>query len=142
LKAGIDDTFYTIESDALPDGAYILRVVASDVLSNPPGTALTGEEESRPFIVDNTPPVVTMKEAGGRVAIEAEDGTSTLLDAQIAVDGGEWRPIFPEDGILDSKAESFVFALDGLSSAVHVIAFRVYDQTENVGSGKLAVRVP
>jgi hypothetical protein len=83
-----------------------------------------------------------MKEAGGRVAIEAEDGTSTLLDAQIAVDGGEWRPIFPEDGILDSKAESFVFALDGLSSAVHVIAFRVYDQTENVGSGKLAVRVP
>jgi hypothetical protein len=148
LKADIDDAFYTLESDVLPDGTYVARVVATDVLSNPAGTSLTGEQESRPFIVDNTPPVVTWRapefDGAGRprIGIGATDATSTLFEAQISVDAGEWRPLFPDDGILDSKAETFTFLPGDLAPGEHAIAFRIYDQTDNVGSGKITVNIP
>jgi hypothetical protein len=147
LKKDLEDTFYTINSDTLPDGVYVARIVASDLPSNPAALALTGEMESRPFTIDNTPPTVAMKQesvSGGRVriAIDAADATSTLNQAEIAVDTGDWRVIFPQDGIIDSKAESFVYQTDILPPGEHVIAFRIYDQVDNVGLGKLVVRIP
>ena len=111
LKNDLEDNFYTISSDTLPDGTYVVRVVASDPPSNPADLALRGEMESRPFIIDNTPPVVTMKMEAldgrkARIAIEAADQTSTLSQAEVAIDTGDWRPVFPKDGIIDSKSES------------------------------------
>jgi hypothetical protein len=147
LKKDLDDNFFTVSSDTLPDGTYVLKVVASDLPSNPAATALSGEMESRPFVIDNTPPAVTMKVDGiegnrGRIAIDTADSTSTLYQAEISVDTGEWRTIFPKDGILDSKSESFLYVSDPLPSGEHVIAFRVYDQNDNVGIGKVVVRIP
>src|SRR5207237_10117796 len=106
LKKDLEDNFYTINSDTLPDGTYIVRVVANDQPSNPPEIALRGEMESRPFIIDNTPPVVTMnpERIDGRrpsVAIESAGQSSTLSQAEIAIDTGDWRPVFPKDGIVD-----------------------------------------
>ena len=147
LKKDLDDNFYTINSDTLPDGRYVVRVVAGDQASNPPDLALKGEMESRPFSIDNTPPVVTMKlesiEKGRvRIAIDAVDQTSTLNDAEVAIDTGDWRPVFPKDGIIDSKSESFSYISGDLPSGEHVIAFRIYDQNDNAGMGKLVVRIP
>jgi hypothetical protein len=147
LRSDLEDTFYTINSDSLPDGTYILRVVAGDMPSNPADGALTGEAESQPFTIDNTPPTVTLRQdsitAGRvRVAIEASDPTSTLNQAEVSVDTNEWRTLFPMDGITDSKGESFSFQSDVLQSGEHVIAFRIYDQNDNVGMGKLVVRIP
>jgi len=147
LKKDLDDNFYTINSDTLPDGTYVVRVVAGDQASNPPDLALKGEMESRPFSIDNTPPVVTMKlesiEKGRvRIAIDAVDQTSTLNDAEVAIDTGDWRPVFPKDGIIDSKSESFSYISGDLPSGEHVIAFRIYDQNDNAGMGKLVVRIP
>ena len=103
--------------------------------------------ESRPFTIDNTPPAVTMKLEGienrrVRVAIDAADQTSTLSQAEIAIDTADWRPLFPKDGIIDSKSESFGYVSGDLASGEHVIAFRVYDQNDNAGMGKLVVRIP
>jgi hypothetical protein len=147
LKRDVEDNFFTINSDTLPDGTYVVRVVASDAPSNPPEIALKGEMESRTFIIDNTPPVVTMKLDGidgrrARVAIDAADQTSTLSQAEVAVDTGDWRPVFPKDGIIDSKAESFSYVSGDLAPGEHVIAFRVHDQNDNAGMGKLVVRIP
>jgi hypothetical protein len=147
LKRDLDDNFYTISSDTLPDGTYVVRIVASDQPSNPPDLTLRGEMESRPFIIDNTPPVVTMtldrlESKRARVAIEAADQTSTLTQAEVAIDTGDWRPVFPKDGIIDSKSESFSYLSGELTSGEHVIAFRVYDQNDNAGMGKLVVRIP
>jgi len=147
LKRDVEDNFYTISSDTLPDGTYVVRVVASDLASNPPDLAKRGEMESRPFTIDNTPPQVTMKldrmeNRKARVAIEAADQTSTLSQAEIAVDTGDWRPLFPTDGIVDSQSESFSYLSGDLTPGEHVIAFRVYDQNDNAGMGKLVVRVP
>src|SRR5437773_8817234 len=147
LKKDLEDNFYTINSDTLPDGTYSVRVVASDEPANPADVALKGEMESRPFTIDNTPPAVTMKlqniEKGRiRVAIEAVDQTSTLNQAEVAMDTGDWRPVFPKDGIIDSKSESFSYLSGELASGEHVIAFRIYDQNDNAGMGKLVVRIP
>src|SRR5438876_1701013 len=147
LKRDLEDNFYTINSDTLPDGTYTVRVVASDQPSNPPDLALRGEMESRPFTNDNTPPVVTMslertENRRVRIAIEAVDQTSTLSQAEIAIDTGDWRPVFPKDGIIDEKTESFSYLSGELSPGEHVIAFRVYDQNDNAGMAKLVVRIP
>jgi hypothetical protein len=147
LKRDVEDSFYTINSDTLPDGVYYVRLVASDAPSNTPENALAGELESRPFTIDNTPPTVTVRQdglTGGRVraAIEATDITSTLTQAEIAVDAGPYRSVFPRDGITDSKTETFTWQSEVLSPGEHVIAFRIYDQADNVGIGKLVVRIP
>lgn len=147
LKRDLEDNFYTINSDTLPDGMYVVRVVANDQSSNPGDLALRGEMESRPFSIDNTPALVVMKLEGieknrARIAIEAADQTSTLNHAEVAIDTGDFRPVFPKDGINDSKEESFSYLSSELPSGEHVIAFRVYDQNDNAGMGKLVVRIP
>jgi hypothetical protein len=77
-----------------------------------------------------------------RVAIDVLDPTSTLNQAEISIDTGVWRPVFPNDGIIDSKSESFSYVSGELSSGEHLIAFRIYDENDNVGMGKLVVRIP
>lgn len=147
LKKDIEDSFYSINSDTLPDGTYMVRLVVNDALSNTAESGLTIERESRPFTIDNTPPEVTVKQEAltdgrVRIAIEAADRTSTLNQAEISVDAGEFRAIFPRDGIVDSKSESFTWQSEVLPRGEHVIASRVYDQNENVGLAKLVVRIP
>jgi len=83
-----------------------------------------------------------MEQGRVRIAIDAADPTSTLNQAEISIDTGDWRPIFPADGIIDSKSESFVFVSPDLAAGEHVIAFRIYDQNDNVGMGKLVVKIP
>ena len=47
------------DTTSVPNGTYVVKVVASDTPSNPPGSALEGELESAAFDIDNTPPVIT-----------------------------------------------------------------------------------
>jgi hypothetical protein len=147
LVADVEDPFYTIDSDTLPDGMYVFRVEVSDVGSNPAEMTLSGQRETPPFAIDNTPPVVTVRDEGiltGRASIhvDVEDQTSTLKRAEISIDAGVWRPVFSMDGIIDSKSEAFEFQSVQLEAGEHIIAFRVYDQNENVGMGKTIVRIP
>lgn len=147
LAGALTEPFYTIEPDTLPDGVYVFRVVASDGRSNPPDGALEGERLTPGFAIDQTPPMVSMTAEpplDGRVmlAATATDQTSTLKTAAMSVDGGEWLPVFPLDGIVDTLSERFSFDAGPLAPGEHVIAFRVYDQNENVGIGKTIVRIP
>jgi len=147
LRKDLDDSFFTINSDTLPDGTYIVRIVASDLPSNPTETSMRGEMESRPFSIDNTPPTVTMtretlEKGKVRIGIEASDPTSTLNQAEVSIDSGDWRPVFPKDGIIDSKSESFSYLSPELPAGEHVIAFRIYDQNDNVGMSRIVVRIP
>jgi len=147
LEDGLEDTFYTISSDSLPDGIYVFRIVASDETANPSNLALVGEKETAPFAIDNSPPLVVITDKSvqdGRVSIRIEvtDLTSTLKQAQISVDAGDWRPIFPVDGIIDSLSEQFELSSVKLEPGEHVITFRIYDQNDNAGLGKTVVTMP
>ena len=70
LKDNLEQKFYSWDTTTLPDGAYYLKIAASDTPSNPPAVALKTERESERFEVDNTPPVIENLKAGasGRLA--------------------------------------------------------------------------
>jgi len=151
LKENLEQKFYSWDTTALPDGAYYLKVVATDAASNPPALALKTERESERFEVDNTPPVVedikvapaSGKMTGGHPAsFTARDATSAIERAQYSLDGGDWVLVAPSTGISDALVEHYDFGLPSLTPGEHTIAVRVYDRFENVGSGKTTFTVP
>jgi sugar lactone lactonase YvrE len=144
LKENLEQKFYSFDTTTLADGAYYLKIVASDAASNPPDRALKTERESERFEVDNTPPAVGKVESsltGGKATIRfaATDAESNIERAQYSVDGGEWLLLAPITGISDGKQGSYEFTVNGLKAGEHTIAVRVYDRFENVGSGKVQV---
>src|SRR5207249_4818660 len=144
------------DTATLPDGAYYLKIVATDAPSNPPSLALKTERESERFVVDNTPPVVEgLKVETGTfqstrnigyahiVQFTARDVESSIDRAQYSLDGGEWILVEPVGGISDALEEHYEFTLAaGLSPGEHTIAMRAYDRFENVGSAKTTFILP
>jgi hypothetical protein len=146
LKDNLEQRFYSFDATTLADGAYYLKIVASDAASNPPDKALKTERESERFEVDNTPPVLGKVEASvsgskAEIRFAATDSGSSIERAQYSVDGGVWLMIAPKTGISDGKQQAYEFVVNGLKSGEHTIAARVFDRFENVGSGKAIVNV-
>jgi hypothetical protein len=146
LKDNLEQRFYSFDATTLTDGAYYLKIVASDAASNPPDKALKAERESERFEVDNSPPVLTKIEvsAGAGKAearFSASDTGSNVERAQYSVDGGEWLLLAPKSGISDGQQESYDFTVNGLKPGEHTLAVRVFDRFENVGSGKTVVTI-
>ncbi|MFN0112899.1 MAG: hypothetical protein ACKVZH_28905 [Blastocatellia bacterium] len=145
LKANFRETYFTVDPNALPDGRYVFKVVASDVPSNPTALALRDELETEPVDVDNSPPAVTADaprvSAGSvEVTFRASDTTSIVKRAEYQLDGGTWKTVFPVDGIADSKREEFLVKVALPDARPHVIAFRVFDANSNVGSAQASVK--
>ncbi len=147
LKDKIKAASYTLDNSTLADGQYMAMLVASDALSNPPATARKDRMLSTPFWIDNTPPTVSVEHAetkGKRAVVQfkVEDTTSPLHKAQSSVGGDPWQEINSEDGIVDSRGETFTVKTGDLAPGEHVIALRAYDMAGNVGIGKAVVEVP
>jgi WD40 repeat protein len=154
LKDNLDQKYYSWDATAMPDGAYYLKIVASDSPSNPPNATLKSERESERFEIDNTPPVIQKLE-GGAAGMNADrsmgvaytfqftatDATSGIEKAQYSVDGGDWILLAPAQGISDSKTESYSFTLRGLAPGEHTVAVRAYDRFDNVGAGKTTINI-
>jgi sugar lactone lactonase YvrE len=146
LKDHIRDAFYTVDAASLADGRYIFKVVASDALDNPAAAAMSGERLSEPVDIDNTPPGIRSVAAptvtGDRVhaSFDVEDATGRIKRADVSIDGGIWREVFPDDGIADSQRERFSFDLPIVGPGEHTISLRAYDNSNNVGSLSLTVR--
>jgi hypothetical protein len=146
LKDKLRQTNYTIEPGSLPDGKYVARLVASDEESNPPELARKSELLSAPFWVDNTPPQVrvlrqNVSNGEAEVVFEVEDSTSPLRSAETSLDGKEWKDLLSDDGIIDSRQETFTVRLSKLDAGEHVVALRAYDTAGNLGVGKAVLRV-
>ncbi len=144
LKTGLRDGYFTVDPNALPDGRYVFKVVASDGPSNPAGLALTDEQETEPVEIDNTPPAVSADAPrlnGNNVEIlfRAADSTSIIRRAEYQIDGGQWRSVFPVDGIADSKREDFRVSVTLADRKPHVVAFRAFDANSNIGSAQAEV---
>jgi hypothetical protein len=145
LKAGLRDNYYTVDPNALPDGRYVFKVVASDEVSNPAGQSLNDEQETEPIELDNTPPAVAADapRANGpnvEVVFRASDATSIIRRAEYQIDGGPWKTVFPVDGIADSKREEFRVAVVLADKKPHVIALRAFDANANVGSAQANIK--
>jgi hypothetical protein len=150
LKDNLTDKAYSFDASLLPDGGYIVKVVASDAPSHSPGEALTASKESRRFEVDTTPPRVENLAAsveGGQIHVifHAADGFSPIKRAEYSVDAGEWKYVEPVGQLSDAKTENYDFKVtpeegkDGAASE-HVVVVRVYDRYENMGAAKVLIR--
>jgi hypothetical protein len=155
LKDNLDQKFYSWDTASMPDGAYYLKIVATDAASNPPASALSVERESERFEVDNTNPTIGKIEASATgmnpdrspgvsydFRFTANHPTSSIERAQYSVDGGEWILLSPDKGINDYKTETYSFTARHLMPGEHTIAVRVYDRFDNVGSAKTTITIP
>jgi WD40 repeat protein len=149
LKENLHEKYYSWDTTTMPDGAYYLKVTASDAPSNPPGEALESSRESDRFVVDNAPPELSGLEAAAgeaagdaRVHFTARDSASAIARAEYSLDAGDWTLVYPTGRLSDAREEHYDLALKGLSSGEHTIAVRIYDRYENVTSSKVTFHLP
>jgi hypothetical protein len=140
LKKDVADEIVVWDTSSVPNGRYVLRVVAADSPSNAPATALTGALESTAFDIDNTPPVITVTNVNrqpGRlvIAFEVRDENSTVQKAEYSLDGDRWQAIYPKDGIPDSRVEQFELMLEG-DLGSHGVIIRATDALNNMSSAR------
>lgn len=145
LKDNLGENVYNIDGDALADGRYFFRVVASDRPSNPPGLARATDLESSPVLIDNTPPMVKITAARregnqAEIDIEAADAASPLKRCEYSVDAGPWTLVEAADGITDSPREQFLIRAAGLTEGEHLVVIRVYDSVGNAGLVKTVLK--
>jgi len=144
LKDKLDQKLYSWDTNTLPDGAYYLKIVASDAPSNPPGEGLTAERESDRFEVDNTPPTVEVLERQSRnpetkVRFVARDSYSNIARAEYSLNAGDWQLVFPLDRTADAPEETYEITLGDLAPGEHTLTVRVYDRFENSTTAKVTL---
>ena len=146
LKKALSDEIVVWDTSSVPNGRYVIRVVASDAASNSPATALTGALESTAFDIDNTPPVITVTSVmrqGARlmIAFDVRDENSNVQKAEYSLDGDRWQTIYPKDGIPDSRLEQFELVLEG-ELGTHGVIIRATDALNNVASTRGDIVTP
>jgi outer membrane protein assembly factor BamB len=143
LRKGVPEPVLAWDTSTVPNGRYVVKVTGSDSPSNPESLALSGDKESAPFEVDNTPPLVTVtlvSRTPARVKAVARDDSSHVRKAEYSVDGGRWEEVHPQDGINDSREETYEFAVEGLTGpGPHVVVVRAADLLGNVATGRVDV---
>lgn len=144
LKTDLRDTLLVWDTTSVPNGTYVLKVLASDRRSNPAEAALGGELESNSFDIDNVAPTVqpgAVRRDGARfiVAAEIRDADSAVSKVEYSLDAQRWQPAFPRDGILDGRQESFEIRL-GADAAGQTLVIRATDALGNVGTGQVQIR--
>jgi hypothetical protein len=140
LKRGLTDSILVWDTTSVPNGTYLLRVMASDTIANPPGNALAGHMDSTSFDIDNAPPSIGIsgvRREGNRIVIafDVRDEHSAVQKVEYSLDGDRWRTIYPKDGISDSRTEQFELMLDG-DAGTRGVVIRATDALNNVASAR------
>lgn len=144
LKIDLRDTLLVWDTSSVPNGTYVLKVLASDRRSNPPDAALGGELESGSFEIDNVAPTVQIgatRRDGPRFVVLADvrDTDSAVMRVEYSLDAQRWQPAFPRDGILDGRQEGFEIRLDA-DAAGRTLVIRATDALGNVGTGQIRIQ--
>ncbi len=143
LKKELSSSSYDWDITAIADGKYHIKVVATDKLSNPVGWEKSAEKVSAPFTIDNTDPNVgdiNVEENGNgtfKITCDVSDMMNTVQKAVYKIDNDEqWKVIFPDDGIFDSKEETLLLETGKLPEGAHSITIRVTDKAQNTSTGR------
>ena len=146
LKDRLTQPTFDWDTRTVADGNYLVKMVASDALANPPGEGKTTSRVSDYFVVDNTAPTigdVDYKSAGDAVTISlrAQDRTSTIANVEYTVDSGDqWQSVLPVDGIFDSPDELVRFSIKGLTPGEHQVTIRATDTHGNQALQSLVIK--
>ncbi|HZT43169.1 MAG TPA: SpoIVB peptidase S55 domain-containing protein [Chthonomonadaceae bacterium] len=147
-QGALKETSKSWDTTVLPDGAYQIKVVASDRLSNPTDPQ-TGETISEPFLIVNSTPQISLPASpiigpDKSVAI-AGDVTQALIAVtavQYRIDGGDWIAATAKDGLFDSSHESFAFVTLPLPSGKHTVEVEAFNAAGAKATQKVDVQVP
>jgi len=146
LKRNLTDPILVWDTTSVPNGTYMIKVVASDASANPPGAALLAERESDTFDIDNAPPMITVnsvsREAGRTIVrFVVKDADFPVQRVEYSLDADRWRPLYPRDGIADSRTEEFELTLDQ-DVTEKAIILRAFDGMNNVATARAEAPVP
>jgi hypothetical protein len=146
LKDKLTDNYYAWQTSSMPDGAYYLKVRASDSPSNPPGDALWTERVSDRFVVANTPPHIENLRAGSgllntRASFDAVSAYGPIANAEYSIDAGPWQIIFPTGQLSDAQKESYYIEIPGMPNGEHTIAVQVTDRFDNTAAAQTTFTV-
>lgn len=141
-------TSYNWDTKKLPDGEYLLKVVASDSISNASG-ALQDTAVSDRFEVCNTPPVIQMESTSMTAAVGSPvliKGTITSISSTISAvqynrDGKTWIAAAADDGVFDGKSEHFNITLTNLPVGTIKIEVQAIDAAGNSTKETVSVAV-
>jgi hypothetical protein len=147
LKDKINQRYYSWDTSTLPDGPYYLKIVASDLPSNPPAMALSSDLASDRFEVNNTAPRIENLRAesapgGAKVTFDGVSASAVIDHARYSIDAGDWFVVFPVDLLSDAPKESYSFAVTGLAPGEHTIAVQIADRFDNTSVAKVNFTVP
>ena len=130
MAEGLEADFYSFDATVLPDGLYRFRLRAADRGENALEEPLRGEEISNVVVIDHTEPELTESHrSGSQYRVTVSDALSPLRGAEVSLDAKDWRPLRPEDGILDGKRETL--QIDAPTDAA-LILLRLTDAAFNV----------
>ena len=126
LAEGLEDSVYAWNTTSVPDGTYVIKVAASDAMTNSPGDALVGERESTAFDIDNSPPRIEVgpprpEGERTRVPFTVTDAHSPVQHVEYSLDANAWQALYPMDGISDSRTERFEIVLEQDVTAERII---------------------
>jgi flavin-binding protein dodecin len=146
LKDKLTQRFYSWDSTTMPDGAYYLKITASDLPSNPPTQTLADERVSDRFEIANTPPRIENLRADTgsdlvKVSFEGTSSSVSIAHAQYSVDAGDWFTVFPAGVLSDAPKERYQVQLAGLTPGQHMIAVQISDRYENAAAAKVVFTV-
>jgi hypothetical protein len=140
------ETTRTIDTADLPDGAYRLKVVASDRPSNAQD-ALQAEALSERFVVANRAPLLLLSEAKINADRTVElsgialHRVAPVTGVQYRVDGGPWMAASAVDGLFDSGVETFEARTEPLAAGAHTIEVTAFAASGVSASEKTSVAV-
>lgn len=138
MADGLTDKIISFDTRHYPDGTYFIKIEASDLPANPPGTEKKVEKISKPVVIDNSLPevknfVATKTSRGLEVSFSAVDKYSYIEEVKYLVRPDDWQVVFPVDGLCDSTSESFKFNLNLMAGSDNLIIIRVKDSFGNIG---------
>ena len=117
--------------------------MVSDERSNPGDLALTHEHVSSPFLIDNRRPEwqdVRFDAATQTLSAKVSDAASFITDLALSIDGGDFQPLAPRDGVLDSPLEEVLHKVTKLLPGAHTLLLRTSDAADNVATTQLVIQ--
>lgn len=135
LRRTLETTLYTWDTSSTPDGAYLVRLIATDRPSNTEESSLSDLQESARFLIDNTQPTIqflesTIVDGAVNISFLVRDEQSPIQHVEYSIDALNWTTLYAEDGIADSEVENFQVTVDGSVSGSIVI--RAKDSMGNI----------
>ena len=141
LQSDLAEPVFAWETSSVPNGRYVVRVVASDAPGNPPALAQSASKDSASFEVDNAPPSIAASLERGnpsRIRVTVRDDASPVRSLETSTDAGRWEEVHPKDGIADSLEETYEILLPAVASG-RVLVLRATDLLGNVATARVDV---